>query len=290
MRLILSRKGVDAAAGGFPSPILPDGTMVSIPIPVREEATKVRDLRGRGTDLPELVEQLSGGRMVGDTPVHLDPDIDHGMVEERCPGWRGAFGQAGSAQRHLEQSGVGPGDLFLFFGWYREVERVEGRWRFRRGARNLHVIYGWLFVGHVEPLAGRYEEVLAAHPWLYAHPHVRRGGKGKGNDTLYIAADRVPDSLGEGPGSGIFPRLRPPLVLTAPEARARSLWSLPAAFHPSRSGAILSYHKDPGAWRLEGDHAFLRAAKRGQEFVIDIGGNSELLTWVRNLVALADGK
>jgi len=34
MKVILSRKGFDSGYGGFPSPVLPDGTMLSLPIPV----------------------------------------------------------------------------------------------------------------------------------------------------------------------------------------------------------------------------------------------------------------
>ena len=33
MKLILSRKGFDSSAGGIASPILPDGRMISLPIP-----------------------------------------------------------------------------------------------------------------------------------------------------------------------------------------------------------------------------------------------------------------
>jgi hypothetical protein len=32
-KVILSRKGFDSSCGGYPSPILPDGTMISLPIP-----------------------------------------------------------------------------------------------------------------------------------------------------------------------------------------------------------------------------------------------------------------
>ena len=34
MRIILSRKGLDSATGGIPSPILPDGQLLPLPIPV----------------------------------------------------------------------------------------------------------------------------------------------------------------------------------------------------------------------------------------------------------------
>ena len=33
MRIVLSRKGFDSAAGGAPSPVLKDKTMLSLPIP-----------------------------------------------------------------------------------------------------------------------------------------------------------------------------------------------------------------------------------------------------------------
>lgn len=33
MKVVLSRKGMDSRAGGIPSPILPDGMLLSLPIP-----------------------------------------------------------------------------------------------------------------------------------------------------------------------------------------------------------------------------------------------------------------
>ena len=37
MKIILSRKGFDSSWGGCPSPVLPDGTMLSMPIPTNED-------------------------------------------------------------------------------------------------------------------------------------------------------------------------------------------------------------------------------------------------------------
>ena len=37
-KLILSRKGFDTQAGGKPSPVFPDGSMFSLPIPVWESS------------------------------------------------------------------------------------------------------------------------------------------------------------------------------------------------------------------------------------------------------------
>ena len=36
-KIILSRKGFDSGCGGYPSPILPDGTIISLPIPAINE-------------------------------------------------------------------------------------------------------------------------------------------------------------------------------------------------------------------------------------------------------------
>ena len=44
MRIILSRKGFDSANGGYPSPIMPDGRMVSLPIPEQETDVKYSQL------------------------------------------------------------------------------------------------------------------------------------------------------------------------------------------------------------------------------------------------------
>ena len=40
MKVILSRKGFDSSYGGTASPILPDGTLLSLPIPSKAETVK----------------------------------------------------------------------------------------------------------------------------------------------------------------------------------------------------------------------------------------------------------
>lgn len=39
MRIIISRKGFDSKYGGVPSPILPDGRLLSLPIPLADNLT-----------------------------------------------------------------------------------------------------------------------------------------------------------------------------------------------------------------------------------------------------------
>src|SRR5207253_694223 len=78
--------------------------------------------------------------------VHLDPDL---RIESlpRKQGWRPLFGPAKSAQGHLDKQGVELGYIFLFFGRFRRVEQVDGRFRFKPRAPELHMLYGWLEVG-----------------------------------------------------------------------------------------------------------------------------------------------
>ena len=73
MKLILSRKGFDSAAGGCPSALI-DGRPVSFPIPTRQPSpTHYGDLAG---DIATMVTDLSHGRITADHRCHLDPDLD----------------------------------------------------------------------------------------------------------------------------------------------------------------------------------------------------------------------
>ena len=53
MKVIISRKGFDSGYGGMPSPILPDGTMISMPIP--SPATRLGMMICHMTESPMLI-------------------------------------------------------------------------------------------------------------------------------------------------------------------------------------------------------------------------------------------
>ena len=149
-KLILSRKGFDSSAGGYPSPIFPNDTIYSLPIPGDDEEMSIRyeKLRLGPINMGQVVEDLSGGEIQAYDLAGLDPDI-RGHALPREEGWRGIFGQTGGSQTHLENQGVGPGDLFLFFGLFRQVEKSRNGWRFVRGAPRQHIIWGWLQIGAI---------------------------------------------------------------------------------------------------------------------------------------------
>ncbi|MDH5824072.1 hypothetical protein QFW77_13900 [Luteimonas sp. RD2P54] len=283
-RLILSRKGFDAGYGGMPSPILPDGRLLPLPIPGRHDAFTLADAVGAGEDHARLLAELSRGRITLATQVHLDPDLAR-PPGRRLPGWRPALGQAGGAQSHLRTQGVGAGDVFLFFGWFREVENGPCGWRFVPRAPDLHVLFGWLEVGAVLPVVLRREACLARYPWIADHPHVANPEHyASPSNTLYVARARSRLAPRRA-GGGVFPRYRPELRLTA-EGESRSIWTLPSWFHPAPGRAALSYHGRPSRWRITGAGCRLHSVPKGQEFVMDVGGcESEAETWLRNLVA-----
>src|SRR5438128_2324747 len=131
MRVILSRKGVDSGAGRIASPIL-KGSLISLPIPLSSQIT-YGDLKFRDISLGTLARDLSKGRLRASSQVHLDPDLRRGTYSRRT-GWRPIFGQGEPrAESHLQACGVTVGDLFLFYGWFRDTElREDGKYHYKK--------------------------------------------------------------------------------------------------------------------------------------------------------------
>ena len=87
MRVILSRKGFDSQYGGMPSPILPDGTLLSLPIPSKTDMeTKYRDLYYGNSSYYDIIHTLSPNNKIKEEyNCHLDPDI-RGAIKDRPTG------------------------------------------------------------------------------------------------------------------------------------------------------------------------------------------------------------
>lgn len=280
MRLILSRKGFDSSAGGCPSPILPDGSLCVLPIPDTESRIRYDDVAFGSRRLGKIARDLSGGRVRGRSGAHLDPDL---MIEAypRHPRWRPVLGQTGAAQGHLRNQGVTEGDLFLFFGVFRQAELFRRRWRFVQGSRPFHALWGWLHIGEVATIDQTPPEAL---PWARYHPHFH-GHPDPGN-TLYIASNefRPPDESIPVPGAGMFSQLDDALILTNPDGRLPTQWRLPGGFFPGPDKPPLSYHTKAERWRLESPWCYLQCAARGQEFVLDLAAYPELNPWLASLL------
>lgn len=287
MRIILSRKGFDSATGGVPSPVYEDRAFLSLPIPeplALGTGAPYDELEAGGTSLGRIMQGLTGGAVVGSALVHLDPDLRAG-ARARSPGWRPAFGQAGAAQTHLANQGVGPGDLFLFFGWFRLAENARGQHRFRAGAPDVHARFGWLQVGAIHPAGPG----SALPGWAAMHPHAAHAYAAP--NVLYTAREtlQVPGVPSDAPGAGAFERLHDDLVLTADAGRRRrSLWRLPRCFLPEGGAPTLTYNTGAARWQPDpasADHVLLRAAGRGQEFVLNAEACAGAAEWAAGLVA-----
>lgn len=280
MKLILSRKGFDSANGKVASPILPDGRLCWLPIPDSTSKILYAKLGCDELNLGEVVAGITGGGIRAKHGVHLDPDISPSMMP-RKNGWRGLFGQAGAAQSHLSSKGVGLGDLFLFYGWFRQAEWSQGKLAFVSDAPDVHIVFGWLQVASVEPVSAFPKDYLR---WAGYHPHLNRAGSE--NDVLYVARSRLKldGVVHKLPGAGVFPHARPQLVLTAP-GRSRSQWRLPSGLYPPEPGLALSYHSDMTRWRRGQNCTYLNSVGRGQEFVLDGDRYPAMKRWFAELFA-----
>ncbi|MBI2162234.1 MAG: hypothetical protein HYU25_17955 [Candidatus Rokubacteria bacterium] len=287
MKIVLSRKGFDSAAGAVPNPILPDGRVLMLPIPDRCSRIRYDEILARTDGYASLYEVIRdlGGRVKPEHGAHLDPDLDAGALRSRPDGWRPAFGQSGAALGHLRREDVGPGDLFLFFGRCRQVVYRHGRVQYADQVSPLHLLFGWLQVGTVVDLkSGPVPDWLTYHPNVTVNASVSYG---------FVAADEL-TLFGErigvaGAGQLGFSQNR---VLTDPgdEGGRISRWALPEWFYPDGGRKPLSYHGDPRRWRRGADGgARLSAVGRGQEFVLDTVGypRDDVVAWVRGLLGRA---
>ena len=272
MKIILSRKGFDSKYGGCASPILPDGTMLSLPIPGEREAdafqVEYADLLNEsvGLSYDEIWSALGKKKYRCGQVCHLDPDIRKIHRKREVEGWTPAFGQCEGAQTHLENQGVGLGDLFLFFGWFRPAERgTKAPIQYIKKSQSVHALYGYLQVGEIV----KGEDIRKSLGW---HPHAAQSHcQSKGN-TLYLPTKElslpgIPDGL---PGYGVF-CYGQDLVLTAP-GMSRSKWHM----LDWMKSATISHHS---AESLHAD--YFQSAAIGQEFVIS--ECPEAVTWASEI-------
>jgi hypothetical protein len=256
VKVILSRKGFDGAcnSGGGSSPVLPDGRMVSLPIPDMQglHAPKYCELRFQpDQSYLELLRSLKYKLFNELSVAHLDPDLTS-SVRERARGWRGLLGQSGGAATHLNRHNVGPGDLFLFFGRFRNARpNDDGGYEFE--GPSFHALWGYLEVGEVIDDAA----LNPAPVWARGHPHFEPVYRVIRPNNVYVAAERLNAEVGsELPGWGVF-RWDERLRLTHPGSQRMSEWRPIECLDPSRVNIS------------QFDSSHFGARGRGQEFVCE---------------------
>ena len=158
---------------------MPDGTLLSMPIPSDYDKDTFDGLQYNGYTYSEILKQLKPSKVYD--RCHVDPDIREGNRIKVIPGWKPAFGQINAAQGLLRNAGVGKGDLFLFFGWFRKTEYRNGRLHFISGhSTDVHIIYGYMEIGDVVT----HKQDIAEYSW---HPHASYTSC---TNAIYIPADR----------------------------------------------------------------------------------------------------
>lgn len=274
MKIIFSRKGFDSQYGGFPSPILPDGRMISLPIPSSDDIhySELRyDNRLSYLDLmlnlkSEYKSDKAWHELKKSSRCHLDPDL-HRDVFPRKKGWKPIFGQIDAAQTHLENEGLKEGDLFLFFGTFRQTEFEKGRLTFIRTNKPRHIIFGYLQIGEIVKV-----DIEKNTPtWMEYHPHNCFSRRKAKNNTIYVSSEQLSWNP-ELKGAGVF-SFNERLVLTK-QGFSKSKWELEPFFKKVR----ISCHSSKN-WKSQG---YFQTIGIGQEFVVHADRNVE--AWAKNLV------
>jgi len=175
MKVVLSRKGFDSNFGGYPSPILPNNELVSLPIPSNDKI-KYSDLRLKTQkSYFDLMRKLNKKikynkkwhKLTKKTECHLDPDI-YTNIFKRKKEWKPSLGQIGQSQSHLSNNGIKKGDLFLFFGWFKKTIMKNNKLSFDKHAPDIHIIFGYLQIGKKIQVNNQ----TKIPNWVEYHPHV----------------------------------------------------------------------------------------------------------------------
>ncbi|WP_375345369.1 hypothetical protein ACEWPB_15605 [Priestia megaterium] len=272
-KIILSRKGFDGTTGGKPSPII-DNKLVSLPIPRADSGVFYKDLKFSQTDSYLKIMKDLGIKLYSET--HLDPDLQRSIIKERPEKWRGLFGQSGISQGTLHNRNVGEGDIFLFFGWFKEATKVNGVWKYHPNAPDIHAIFGYLEVSRVLDIRAR--DPIPS--WTRYHPHIKeRKEYGKQGNSIYIATSKfTANSAKQGWGCFKYDRR---LSLTKIGAKNRSFWELPPCFQGERSKFI----HDMKVWNISSNGCIeMQTNGRGDQEMY-ISSKPEVVKWAENLIS-----
>lgn len=212
MKVILSRKGFDSSNGGIVSPIMEDGTMLSLPIP-SADCDRFEDLVYCQHSYRKILEDLNYKEDPRYPNCHVDPDLSMDRRKAKIEGWCPIFGQVSSSASYLmETVKVEEGDLFLFFGNYHKVQYSNGKYQYikRTGDfysdADLQAIWGYMQVGKIvqDP------EEQKKYGW---HPHAAEEFLREKSNVMFVAKENLSFNQ-DMPGAGLL-KFREDRVLTA---------------------------------------------------------------------------
>lgn len=253
MKVILSRKGLDLGFTNKPSPII-DGQPISIPIPWAWSGVNYDDIKFKLSNeefsYRELMEDLG---IHSFSECHLDPDIRK-ETKDRLHSWKAGFGQVGPPATELERVEVG--DLFLFFGPFRQATYNQGKFQYEPKQPVRHVIWGYLEVGKIIKNPNPQEHIEHAD-----HPHCNAPFRGQKGNVIFQAAEHLTND-NKKPGYGVF-KYHSDLVLSK-HPRKMSFWKpLTEWGITPNTGKRIKTIEDNGLT------TYWNSGGRGQEFLFD---------------------
>jgi len=256
-RIILSRKGFDTVNGGFPSPIFPDNTLISIPIPSKINDDYYKDLafKYNNVHISKILNDLTNNQIKinGKTKkadytlpkfkCHYDPQIMNEYF---------TLGQTGSALGHLNNQNVGVGDIFLFYGLFQKVEYINNKWQYID--RPFHYIFAYMEIEDVLEVNNSKILIPKKYEFLRKHPHLQ--------EKFLIKYPYSKIYCGKKFKYFNFDNKR--ILTDLDKFEGVSKWKLPLDFDFTDSISFIKYMK------ISDNHCYINHKGYGQEFVINL--------------------
>jgi len=263
-RLILSRKGFDSSSGESASPIFEDGKIFSLPIPepYPPSPKKYYELNFNGISGEDALIECSARKVLPDDYCHYDPALNT---------YEGIFGQHFNSQEELVNNGVGVGDLFLFFGFYRNFSI--------RRKKELHHLFGWLQIEEIilgDTAIRKYLKIKnIQHPHGYGDVNTY-----KENNTIYVGKRNltIKNKHLLNKGFGLFKETHPDLILTR-DGASKGSWKLPKKYFSNSQDIFLNRLH----W-LDLENCFVNNFQRGQEYILDAEKYPKIIDWAHYLI------
>ena len=268
-RLVLSRKGFDSSSGKSASPIFNDGRIFSLPIPEPHPPSpkKYYELQFNGISGVDALKECPSKSVLADDYCHYDPALNKN---------EGIFGQHHNAQRELINNGVDVGDLFLFFGFYRNFSLNR--------KKELHHLFGWLQIDKIITGDGAIRDYLEINNIQHPHGYGDLNTYEK-NNTIYIGKRNLTIKNTQIPnkGYGLFKKTHTDLILTR-EGETKARWQLPIKYFSKSKKDIFLNRLNKKGW-LNEEKYFVNNFGRGQEYILDAEKYPRIIDWAHYLIS-----
>lgn len=175
---------------------------------------------------------------------------------------------------HLTNEQVCEGDLFLFFGSFKQTYFDKGilKWE---PQHPFHAIFGYLEIGKIVS-ADDIDEKKGFEIYEH-HPHFANAQEYKKLNSIYVASDKLNNSSSSGSGTLVY---NDSLRLTK-AGYNKSIWQLPGFFVDE--AISISRHKNRNRFReIEHDKMLLSTVGIGQDFVVN-DQSGQVQEWAKGI-------